>query len=176
MWRAHSHRCSADTCQLMIINRDFKLVVSHACDPLPCSCGFWVSSADHWTSPSVTIGEDICIRTLSAGDFNSLSEYVQDGMHAHLEAQTSLADWYLGIIAFAVIDALANFSLQQTWCYATCIRMQVPGSTTIQASTSPVLSRQRACCVASCLSVLTYVQAFSNPEGLPICICRGASA
>lgn len=48
-------------------------------------------------------------------NFNSLFEYVHGGMHALLEAHNSLADWYLGTIASAVIDALANFGLQQTW-------------------------------------------------------------
>lgn len=47
--------------------------------------------------------------------FKSLFECVHYGTHALLEAQNYLADWYLGIIASAVIDALANFSLQQTW-------------------------------------------------------------
>ena len=68
------------------------------------------SSCDHWPSH-----QGACTRAFGAGDFNRLCECVHDGRHAHLEAQTSLADWYLGIIAFAVIDALANFSLQQTW-------------------------------------------------------------
>ena len=47
--------------------------------------------------------------------FKRLFECVHYGTHALLEAQNYLADWYLGIIASAVIDALANFSLQQTW-------------------------------------------------------------
>ena len=38
-----------------------------------------------------------------------------DGTPAPPEARNSLADWYLGIIASAVTDALANLSLQQSW-------------------------------------------------------------
>lgn len=55
------------------------------------------------------------MRIRGVGISNSLFEYEHDGMHALVEAQNSVADWYLGIIASAVIDALANFSLQQTW-------------------------------------------------------------
>lgn len=45
------------------------------------------------------------------------------------------ADWYLGIIALALIAALVSFSSQWPWWYATCAGMPVPSSTTFQAST-----------------------------------------